>query len=92
MGFFFLLYLMMKIFEVLFNFIDFKEYNILKDIEMLQNIYISFFYDMYLLRLSIDRVSLQHYSCIAGHRPGIQVVTKMVSELNFVKTPVIWFC
>jgi hypothetical protein len=41
-GFFFLLYLMMRIFKVLFDFIGFEEYNILKDIEMLQNLYIIF--------------------------------------------------
>jgi len=91
-GFFFL-YLMMRIFEVLFDFIGFEEYNILKVIEMLQNLYIYiFFYDMYVLRLGIGRVSLRHHSCIAGHGPGIRVVTRVVSEPNFVKTPVIWFC
>jgi hypothetical protein len=34
---------MMRIFEVLFDFIGFEEYNILKVIEMLQNLYIYIF-------------------------------------------------
>jgi len=42
-GLFVLLYLMMRIFEVLFDFIGFEEYNILKDIEMLWNLYIIYF-------------------------------------------------
>jgi len=39
----------MMIFEVLFDFIDFKEYNILKNIKILWNIYIYIYiyYDMY---------------------------------------------
>ena len=47
---------------------------------------------MCVLRLSVGRVSLRHHSCIAGHGPEIWVVTRVVSEPNFVKTPVIWFC
>jgi len=31
---------------------------------------------MFVLRLSVNEVSFRHRSCIAGHGPGIRVVTR----------------
>ena len=35
---------------------------------------------MSVLRLSIGGVSFRHRSCVAGHKPGIRVVTETVEK------------
>jgi hypothetical protein len=47
----------------------------LKDYEMLRESYIYLFYDIYVLRLSIDEVFPWHRSCVFGYGLEIQVVT-----------------
>jgi hypothetical protein len=91
MDYLFLFYLMINSFWSIIWFYCFEDHYILKNYETLWIFIYILFYDIYVLRLSISGVSLWHHSCVAGHGPRIQVVTKVVSEPGFVKTSVTWF-
>lgn len=62
-----LFYSTMRNFEVVFDFIGFEKYIILKDYETLQ-ILCELFYDMYVMRLNAGEVSPCYLSYVAGHK------------------------
>jgi len=68
----------MIIFEVLFDFIDFEEYNILKNIKILWNIYI-----LWYVCLTIDEMSIHHRSFAIEDR---SVVTDLILRNYLIAT------
>ena len=74
---------MIIIFEVLFDFIGFKEYNILKDIEILWNFYIIYFI---IYRFTINKMSFQYRFFVIEDGCEIQVVTDLILTNYLIAT------